>query len=455
MQDHPIFHPRQYQLKVLDAIDRGYKRIFLLWHRRSGKDLTLWQIINSQAWQTVGLYYYFLPTFTQAKRIIWDGITNDGQRFLDYTPKQLIENTNISEMKIELKNGSIIQLIGTDRYDSIRGTNPIGCVFSEYAYQNPMAWEVVKPILKVNKGWAIFNTTPNGKNHSYELHTMAKTNPNWFSEVLSIKDTKVLTGEDIADEEAEGMTKEMIAQEYYCSYDVGALGSYYADQVNKARKENRICNLPIEPHIAIDLWLDLGRSDSTAIIFTQTLGKEIRIIDYHEENGKELMHYIQLLRDKEYNYGVVNLPHDARQRRLEARSSVQEQFDEAGFTTTIVPKAHIQNGIAKVRQVFPRLWFNKTKTKQLLRALENYHKEYDEKAKVFRNNPKHDWSSHGADALRYLSVGHKDSKASTYESDAQEFAIYESGRPKKPHPDWLTPEEHRDYDKKAIEIMNA
>ena len=172
MQIKIPFKPRDYQQGVVDYIISGGTRAFLLWHRRSGKDLLLWNLMFRMAIQKKGLYYYFLPQYTAAKKIIWDGITIDGMRFIDYIPKEMVVNRNETELKLNLTNGSIIQLIGTDNYDSIRGTNPIGCVFSEYAYQNPQAWEVVKPILKVNKGFAIFNTTPNGKNHAYEIYGM-------------------------------------------------------------------------------------------------------------------------------------------------------------------------------------------------------------------------------------------------------------------------------------------
>ena len=162
------YKPRDYQLPLIKSLETK-DRAMCLWHRRAGKDLTLWNILIKKAIETKGLQYYLLPTFTQAKRIIWDGITIDGLRFVDFIPNKIIKNTNGTEMKIEMINGSIIQLIGTDHYDAIRGTNPCGCVFSEFAFHNPMAWEVVKPILKVNKGWAVFNTTPNGKNHAYDM----------------------------------------------------------------------------------------------------------------------------------------------------------------------------------------------------------------------------------------------------------------------------------------------
>jgi len=395
-------------LKLLAAIDKGYKRVFSLWHRRAGKDLTLWNLTIKKAIEDVGLYYYLLPTFTQAKKIIWDGITNDGYKFINYIPKELIEHRNGSEMKIELKNGSMIQLIGTDNYDSIRGTNPRGCVFSEYAFQNPMAWEVVKPILKVNKGWAVFNTTPNGKNHAYDLYTMAQQSPYWFCEKLTINDTDVLADSDISKERDEGMTEEMIQQEYYCSFDIGALGSYYARLVQRARDDNRIIPIPYEPNILTNLYLDLGRNDSTSIIFEQTVGREVRIIDFYEDSGREIAHYCKELDKKPYRYGKMYLPHDATHRRLESDKTIQEQFEEAGFRTEIVPKDNINNGIQQVRKMFPRLYFDKEKTAQLIRALENYHREWDEKAKVFRNQPKHDWSSHSSDAMRYLAVGYEE-----------------------------------------------
>ena len=371
-----------------------------------------------------GLYFYFLPEYTQAKKIIWDGINNEGWKFLDYIPDEITQSKNGQEMKVELKNGSILRLIGTDKYDSIRGTNPVGCVFSEYAFQNPMAWEVVRPILKVNGGWAVFNTTPNGKNHAYELWEMAKMNDNWYTQMLTIQDTGVLDLQDMEDERKEGMSEEMIQQEYYCSFDIGTLGNYYAKHIADAHKDNRICAVPYDKTFTVDLSLDLGKNDSTAIIFTQQVGKEIRIIDFIEDTGKDISDYVEMLRDKDYAYRYMWLPHDAFNARLESPKTIADQFKEAGFEVRRLLKSPINNGIQQVRKIFPRLWFDKTNCKQLVRALENYHKEYDERAKVFKNIPKHDWSSHSADAMRYMAIGlqEQEPKSSDYERAASEFA---------------------------------
>jgi len=378
--------------------------------------------VIKRAFQEKGLYFYFLPEYTQARKILWDGINNSGFKFLDYCPDVLCKSKNSVEMKVELTNGSIIQLIGTDRYDAIRGTNPRGCVFSEYAFQNPMAWEVVKPILRVNDGWAVFNSTPNGKNHFYDLWEMAKDNEEWFCEKLTIKDTLVLSEDDMASERKEGMTEEMIQQEYYCSFDIGALGAYYSVQIQALG--DRVCAIPIEKARNVDLYLDLGKNDSTTIGFVQVVGKEYRIVDYYENTGEDIEHYAKILQDKGYKYGTMYLPHDAFAKRLESKKTIAEQFESYGFKIKRVLDMSINSGIQLVRKIFPQLWFDKENCKQLLRALENYHHEWDSVKKVFKDNPLHDWSSHSADMIRYMAIGlSKDSPSSIseYKQAAQEY----------------------------------
>jgi phage terminase large subunit len=186
------FRPRAYQLPILKALDSGVKRAVWIVHRRGGKDKTAFNYTIKRAAQKVGVYFYFLPTYTQAKKVIWDGIDKDGTRFLDHIPKALIKNLNETEMKIELVNGSIIQLIGADNIDRIVGTNPIGCVFSEYSLMKPEVWEYIRPILAENGGWAVFIYTPRGMNHGWKLLQQAKSEPGWFSEVLTVEQTHAI-----------------------------------------------------------------------------------------------------------------------------------------------------------------------------------------------------------------------------------------------------------------------
>ncbi|MBP7118466.1 hypothetical protein KBA63_00100 [Candidatus Woesebacteria bacterium] len=386
----------------------------------------MWNYLIRRAFETKGVYYYFLPEGTQAKKIIWDGINNDGFKFLDYCPEAITKAKNGVEMKITLLNGSIIQLIGTDRYDSIRGTNPIGCIFSEFAFQNPMAWEIVKPILKVNGGWAVFNSTPNGKNHFYELYEMAQNNEDWFCEKLTISDTDVLTEKDMDEERKEGMDEEMIQQEYYCSFDIGALGAYYSKQMLAMREEDRICTIPIDFNREVEVTLDLGKNDSTAVIFTQKVGKEIRIVDYYEARGEEIDHYVTMLLERKYRYSFMNLPHDAFAKRLGSPQTIAEQFESAGFKVRRVPELSINAGIQLVRKYFPNFWMDKVRCKQLERILENYHHEWDKVKKVFKDQPLHDWSSHGADAMRYMAIMAKETMA---DANAYEDAVNAYNQP--------------------------
>ncbi len=218
------FQPRRYQLPLLRAMDSGIKRAAICWNRRSGKDKVCFNITVKKACERVGTYFYLLPTFTQAKKVVWNNIDNDGFKMLDHIPKELVKNTNGTELKVELINGSIIQLMAADEFSqSGVGTNPVGVVFSEFSLADARAWDFVRPILRANDGWAIFNFTPRGKNHAWKLLQIAQQNPDtWFSEVLTVNETKVVTQEDIDAERREGMPEELIQQEYYCKFVEGA-----------------------------------------------------------------------------------------------------------------------------------------------------------------------------------------------------------------------------------------
>jgi hypothetical protein len=200
----------------------------------------------------------------------------------------------------------------------------------------------------------------------------------------------------------------MVQQEYFCSFDIGAQGAIYAKYMQDLRAKDHLCGIEWERRRPVDLYLDLGRSDSTAIIFAQSVGKEIRIIDYYENSGEGVDHYCQELRDKEYKYGTMWLPHDATQKRLESNKTVEDQFKEAGFKARIVENISVENGIQQARKILPQCWFDKERCKQLIKALESYHYEWDESRKVFKKTPFHDWSSHPADAFRYLAVSWRD-----------------------------------------------
>jgi len=398
------FIPRDYQIPLMACLDKGYKRAICIFHRRAGKDKCLINLVAKEALKRVGTYFYLFPTYAQGRKIIWNGIDGSGMRFLDHIPKELIKKKLDQEMFIELKNGSIIQIIGTDDIDRIVGTNPVGCVFSEYSLQNPKGWELLRPILAENGGWAVFNYTPRGKNHGYDLYQMAKDNPNWFTQVLTVDDTKAISNEAIEEERASGMDEDLVQQEFYCSFNAAIQGAYYSAQLKKANNEGRITSVPYVETIPVNTVWDLGVGDSTAIWFYQNIGSEIRIIDYYEASGEGLPYYAKVLQERGYVYGEHYAPHDIEVREMGSGVSRIETAASLGIRFRVTKNIPIDDGINAVRTLFTRCWFDKDKCKQGLNCLINYHKEYDEKRKEYKNTAFHDWSSHAADAFRYLAI---------------------------------------------------
>lgn len=396
------YDPRWYQLPLLTALDRGCKRAIWCVHRRAGKDLTLWNWIVKQAWAKPQICYYIFPTYSQAKKVIWDGMTKDGKRFIDFIPECIIKQKNASELKIRLTNDSLIQLIGSDDIDKLVGTNPSICVFSEFALQRPDAWSFLRPILAENDGIAIFQSTPRGKNHFYDLIEMAKGNPNWFWEILGVNDTQAISQEAIDKEVEDGMSPDMVAQEFHCSFDLGVEGSYYAKYLQEAKDEGRICSVPWDRTKRVHTAWDLGYNDSTCIIWFQIHGQVINIIDFYEDNTKGLDFYAKVLRDKPYAYDKHYIPHDGNQHDKATGLTYCSKGRDLGIAFTVLPLNTIEAGIETVRGMFHRISFDDRKTTQLLKCLENYRKAFDDKNRVYKERPVHDWSSHASDCLRYL-----------------------------------------------------
>ncbi len=805
------FKPRDYQLPLCRAFEEGkYKRFLAIWARRSGKDICAFNLMLRAAIRRVGVYYYVFPTYSQARKVIWDSITNSGQRFLDYIPKELIKNTNSTEMKIYLINGSLLQLIGSDNIDALMGTNPMGIVFSEYGLQDPAAYQFLRPILLSNGGWSLsvscvspatlvlteegfsrihfisnsraeysdlnkkmyglggfhnaeqfyyggkqktlkiqlesgyelecttihpiwngsdwiksqnlrigdllviqygqsiwgtglnisdfhyeiskrdkirnINTasrdffyllglihadgnytdtcititkkkdheiidflqnydfrrrkdgihhdlsskmycslleyigfkhgaknktfpdkllsctkeemisflqgifdgdgcsasnekkrgriklsssckefiqdlqvillnfgicsgiryedsepqgrikvncriynleitgyfahifyrdigfrlhrkqknwqhipkhvreesgnlypvnlshltgyslpknivknpkrisrrlikklhtkkphsylkqlldeklfyspiksitpgenevfdfvipethsffsngylshnTPRGKNHLFELYQIAKNSPDWFCSKLGADETQHISLFEIQKEIAEGLISEDVAnQEYFCSFESGIEGAYYAKYIDKMRIAGQIGIVPYEYGFKVHTAWDLGVRDSTSIIFFQVIGQTVRIIDYYEKNKEGLEHYAKILESKEYSYGRHIFPHDVRVMELGSGITRIEKLRQLGIKATIADDVSIVDGIEAVRSSFSKIWIDEVRCKTLIKALENYRQEWDSKKKVYNPRPLHDIHSHAADCIRYLCI---------------------------------------------------
>jgi hypothetical protein len=401
--------PRLYQLDFIEAIEKyGYKRAIQVWHRRGGKDITDLAITLRSCLSDTGVYWHVFPTYSQGKKAMWEGVTKDGKRYLDFIPKETIKRINNQEMLIEFNNDSIWRVVGSDNVNNLVGAGVRGVVFSEASLQSPLSWQYIQPMLLENNGWAIFNGTPRGENHFYELVEMAKENKNWYVDIKTIEDTNVVTPAQIEELRREGKPEEIIQQEYYCSFAGSIHGAYYADMMNKMAKEGRICSVPVDNNVLVNTAWDLGINDAMAITFYQTVGKEIHIIDYYEASGHGFAHYAAMLAQKGYNYGKHYAPHDIKARELGTGKSRLEVAQSMGIRFEIAPSIPRIDGIGAVRGLLSRVWIDKEKGKHLINCLKQYRKDWDEKGQRFRDHPLHDWSSNGADSFRYLCVSYKE-----------------------------------------------
>ncbi len=398
-----LFEPRAYQLPFLDAMGQGYRRAVCVWHRRSGKDKTFLNWLISAMYRRRGAYYYYFPTAQMGRDVLWDGMDRAGFKFMDHFPKECIKKKREDTMMIEMDNGSIFKIRGTDRNEPI-GVNPMGVVFSEFSRQNPKAgWDLVRPILAENNGWAVFNYTPRGKNHAYRLYRMAQDNPSWFCEKLTVDKTNSIPLSAIQEDRDSGMSEEMIQQEYYCSFDVGQEGTYFGRIMQELWANKQICDVPYDKEALVNTAWDLGKKDPTAIWFFQVIGEKVRVINYYENHGEGMSHYIRHIKKLPYDYGYHYGPHD-----LGMVGTGVEIYDTASRLGIEFKKLkrerRVDDGIERVRGVLPRCWFDKVKCEHGINALEDYHSEYNEKNEVYAVNPAHTWSSHAADSFRYLSM---------------------------------------------------
>lgn len=421
------FKARDYQIPFLKAVEASINgkskvRYFMqVWHRRSGKDKTgIADAIPRKLLQEPCLVKAVYPTLVMGRQNLWDGIGSDGFRYREHIPPFIRDGKpNDTTMKMTIKGGSIFQIGGSDNPDSLRGGNPKLFVFSEWSEQDPYAWDVVEPILRENGGIAIFNMTPKGDNHARAMFDYAKDNPLWHVELLTAEDTGIWTPKQLM-EILEDITKRFEAngrsrteaqayfeQEYMCSFKSPVVGAYYGEAIRKAEQEGRITKVPVVDSVPVETAWDLGIDDSMTIWFFQTVGLEIRFVDYYENSGEGLAHYAAKLAEKGYLYGRHFAPHDIEVRELGTGKSRLETARGLGIKFTTVEKLGIDDGINACRTIFSQCWFDKDKCSRGINALKNYRKDWDEKNKVFKNNPKHDWASHGADGFRTFGVGYK------------------------------------------------
>ena len=408
--------PKPYQRGLWNYLERGGKRAIACWHRRAGKDSVLLNWTATSAMERPASYWHMLPTFAQCRKAIWTGVDPmTGVRLIDQAfPPEIRENTNDQEMFIRFKNGSTWQMVGSDRYNNLVGAGVAGVCFSEFALANPSAWGYIRPMVDANNGWAAFISTPRGRNHFKDLFEMAQKRPSWFAEKLSVHDTGALTPEQIIEARAEYVAlygedagNAQFEQEYEVSFNAAILGAFYAREMVAVRNEGRVD--PALEAIAAPVhraW-DLGVRDDTSIWFFQVVGGQVYVMDFYSTNGVGLDHYRDKIEEiheaNGWRHGVDFVPHDAKVKELGTGRTRVETMMSLGLNPQLVPNAGLMDGINAARLTLPRCVFH-DRCEAGIAALEQYQREWDDDKRAFKSNPLHNWSSHAADAFRYLSL---------------------------------------------------
>jgi len=399
-----------FQLEVVQPfLSEKCKRFLQIWHRRAGKDHTWKTLAIAAALKKPQMILYTLPTIAQAKKVIWRDINEQGQTLTDYLPMKYVKDMNASDLFIKFTNGSIIQFAGADNFDSLRGTNPNIIIFSEYSYQSPATWEIMSPILAKNGGTAVFLFTPFGKNHAYKLYNHNKTNKSWYTEILTVNDTKdhqgkPLVGKEQIDElRASGMSDAMIQQEFYCSFTSSIAGAYFSHELDMAEKEERIRNFPIDRNQPVDTYWDLG--NTTAVWFIQKQMDGHYAIAYYEAYNLSIRDHWNALCDMRDKLGIVfgthYGPHDVTTKGYFSAESVMQQAEaQLGVKFEKVKRINKKSdGIEAARYMFNKVIFHKDNTSYGIECLLHYHSEFKEKRGVWMDSPAETWANHCCDAF--------------------------------------------------------
>jgi hypothetical protein len=401
-----------------DFHDRKERWAVIVAHRRCGKtvacinDLIVKALLENKKHAQ---YAYIAPFYSQAKSVAW--------RYLERFAEPVMTKANQSELWVELINGARIRLFGADNPDALRGNFLDGVVMDEMADMKPSVWgEIIRPLLADRLGWATFIGTPKGHNAFYDIYNEATKKPNWYVKVLRADQTHLLAQSELDDAKAT-MSDNQYEQEFLCSFEAAIVGAFYGQEMRRITDLERITTVDYDPMFPCHTAWDLGFNDSTSIWWFQVVYGEIRVLDHHSSNGQAIPFYTMLLDQKEdefgYKYGYHYLPHDARAKTLASGGkSIIEQISAKIDIKhlKIVPNLSLQDGIQASRLALTRTWFD-NRCEEGIECLRQYQREWDDDKKVFRDRPKHDWTSHSADAFRYLSIVWKDEESPILKDD--------------------------------------
>ena len=401
------YAPRRLQLAIHTALDANRFGVVVC-HRRFGKTvMAINHLIRGALMCKLERprFAYVAPTYRQGKAVAWDYLKHYSR------PIPGVE-FNESELRADYPNGAQVRLYGADNPDALRGIYLDGVVPDEFGMMQGKVWsEVLRPALADRQGWAVFIGTPNGKNAFWDLRDYASRTEGWYLAEYKASETGIIDPVELQ-AARDTMSADAYAQEFECSFEASVRGAVYAKEMTALRQQDRIKPLPYEPLIPVDTAWDLGRGDSTAIWFIQMHNSEARVIDYYEQSGEALGHYVNILKGKPYTYGRHILPHDVRVVDLSEPTgrSRLEILQSLGVQGEVCPKLSVDDGIEAARMFLKRCYFDEVKTKYGVECLQNYRREENTRTGELKSEPIHDWASHGADAFRYAAIALSESE---------------------------------------------
>ena len=417
------WRPRDYQLDAWRYLQGGGKHAELIWHRRAGKDDLCLHWAACAAHMRVANYWHMLPEYAQARKAIWDAVNaHTGKRRIDEAfPLELRESTDNQEMKIKFKIGSVWQVVGSDRYNSLVGAGTAGLVYSEWALANPSARSYLAPMIEENNGWQIFITTPRGRNHAYRTFSAARNKPGAFAQRLDALTTGRFDAErleeiryDYIANYGQEYGNALFDQEYLCSFDAAILGAIIGPAIGRSEQAGRI-----RPDVDYDpmgpemhVFADIGRNDLTVFYFWQACIGGYRVFDHMSGWGMDAEEWADKLAERISQYsrrgyptalGQIWLPHDARAKTFAAKRSAVETFilKFGSKHVNITPNSKKADRVNAARIVIDKVEFNSDRVYNGLEMLRNWQYEYDDEKKLFSAEPLHDQSSHDGDAFSY------------------------------------------------------
>jgi phage terminase large subunit len=417
---------RRYQQPLFDyMIGTPKARAIEIAHRRWGKDEIALGATAQLALDRPANYWHCLPEYEQGRKAIWTAVNaHTGKRRIDEAfPPEMRAGKDEQSMLLKFVNGSTWQVVGSDRYNATVGAGVGGIVYSEWALANPSAWAYHRPMVEENNGWALFITTPRGRNHAHAMYQMAQKNKRWFAEVSSVKDTHARTSEQLHEDLLEYQTiygkdagQAYFEQEYYCNFNAAILGAFYGREMADVRLERRITPdlEPVWSEPVHTAW-DIGVHDDTSIIWFQVVGMQIYILDSFSAPGGDIEVLAEHCFNQPWKRGIDYVPHDAAVKAWGTTKSRLETMRAHGLNPELAPDLGKLDGINAVRVTLPRCVFHarcedpeaESGFGTLIPALEQYRRKWDDERKIFSTNEERDWTTHLADAFRYLAVSWK------------------------------------------------